>query len=284
MDINTKENNVFFDKKGNVLIDVKEKLSDIFYDSYIENFKKNTKKRLFYKFIKRSLDCIVSFLFLIILSPIFLILALAIKIDSKGPIVFKQTRIGKGGKEFYCYKFRSMRIDSPHDCPTSLLDNPELYQTRVGKFLRRTSLDEIPQLWCVFIGKMSIIGYRPLVKAEENCNNMREELGVFEMRPGITGYAQVKGRDDVYYKNKAILDAEYVRRASTWFDIKLFFETLKVVVSKEGNASKNVKDKNINKEQSVDIEEKNNGLEKVTESVITEEKTKHIIKKQKEVV
>ena len=209
--------------------------SDTYYNQYIHNFVPNKKRRLFYRFIKRCFDIIVSLLGLILLSPLMLIIAIAIKCDSKGKVIFKQKRMGKNGKTFNCYKFRSMKTDAPRDLATSLMENPEQYQTRVGRILRKTSLDELPQLWCVFVGTMSIIGYRPLVLTEEKCNNMRRELNVFSVRPGISGYAQVHGRDDVYYKNKAILDAEYVKKASLWLDIKLMFQTVAVVLKRDGN-------------------------------------------------
>ena len=215
--------------------------SDTYYEQYIENFVPNKKKRLFYRFVKRSFDIAVSLLMLIVLSPIMLIIAIAIKCDSKGSVIFKQKRMGRNGKTFYCYKFRSMRTDAPRDCATSRLENPEQYQTRLGRFLRKTSLDELPQLWCVFVGSMSIIGYRPLVLTEEKCNEMRRRLDVFSVRPGVSGYAQVHGRDDVYYKNKAILDAEYVKKASLWLDLKLMFQTVVVVLKREGNDANKTK-------------------------------------------
>ena len=215
--------------------------SDTYYEQYIENFIPNKKKRLFYRFVKRSFDIAVSLLMLIVLSPIMLIIAIAIKCDSKGSVIFKQKRMGRNGKTFYCYKFRSMRTDAPRDCATSRLENPEQYQTRLGRFLRKTSLDELPQLWCVFVGSMSIIGYRPLVLTEEKCNEMRRRLNVFSVRPGISGYAQVHGRDDVYYKNKAILDAEYVKNASLLFDLKLIIKTVLVVLKREGNDAEKLK-------------------------------------------
>ena len=211
------------------------KHSDAYYEQYIENFVPNKKKRLFYRFVKRSFDIVVSLLMLIVLAPLMLIIAIGIKCDSKGSVIFKQKRMGRNGKTFYCYKFRSMRTDAPSDCATSRLENPEQYQTRFGRILRKTSLDELPQLWCVFVGSMSFIGYRPLVLTEEKCNEMRSRLNVFSMRPGISGYAQVHGRDDVYYKNKAILDAEYVKKASPWFDFKLMVQTVAVVLKREGN-------------------------------------------------
>ncbi len=209
--------------------------SDEYYEQYIANFVPNTKKRWGYRFLKRGLDIIVSLLMLIVLSPVMLAIAIAIKCDSKGRVIFRQKRMGRNGKTFYCYKFRSMKIDAPKECPTSCLKNPEQYQTRVGRILRKLSLDELPQLWCVLIGTMSIIGYRPLVLTEEKCNEMRRRLSVFSLRPGISGYAQVLGRDEVYYKNKAVLDAEYVKNASLWFDIKLMFQTVSIVLKRDGN-------------------------------------------------
>ena len=209
--------------------------SDTYYEQYIESFVPQPRKRILYRFIKRSFDVVVSFLMLVTLFPLMLIIALAIVCDSKGGAIFKQKRVGKGGKVFNCYKFRSMCIDAPRDCATSLLENPEQYRTRFGHFLRKTSLDELPQLWCVFVGTMSFIGYRPLVLTEEKCNAMRRRLGVFALRPGISGYAQVLGRDNIYYKNKAIIDAEYVKKASLWLDIKLMFQTVSVVFKRDGN-------------------------------------------------
>ena len=220
--------------------DYKLKYTDEYYEEYISNFEQNNKKRYFYRFVKRSFDIFASLLGLIIAIPLFIVIAIAIKLDSKGPVIFKQDRVGKGGKVFKCLKFRSMRIDTPHDVATSQLEHPELCYTRVGRFLRRFSLDELPQFWCVFVGKMSFIGYRPIILAETECNEMRARLGVYAMRPGISGYAQVHGRDDLYYKNKAIFDAEYVKRASIWLDVKLFFKTISVILKREGNDAEHV--------------------------------------------
>ena len=217
------------------------KYPDEYYERYIEQFEPNKKKRRFYRFVKRSFDLIVSALGLIVLLPIMIVIAIAIKCDSRGPVIFKQKRIGRHGKPFFCYKFRSMKMDAPHNCATSVLGNPEQYLTRVGRFLRKTSLDELPQLLCCLVGTMSIIGYRPLIEKEQNCNEMRRRLGVFTMRPGISGYAQVQGRDDVYYKNKALYDAEYVKKASLWFDLKLMFATVGVVIKRKGNDSEKLK-------------------------------------------
>ena len=211
--------------------------SDGYYEEYISNFKQNTKKRLLFRFVKRSFDIIGSMLLMILLAFPMFIIAVIIRCDSKGPAIFNGERVGKDGKKFKCYKFRTMRIDAPRECPTSLLNDPEKHQTRVGKFLRRHSLDELPQLLCVFTGTMSFIGYRPLVPTEQNCNEMRRRLGVLTMRPGISGYSQVHGRDHVYYKNKAIMDAYYVKNASVWLDLKLIVKTVVVVLARKGNAS-----------------------------------------------
>lgn len=203
--------------------------SDDYYEQYIAAFEPNNKKKYIYRFIKRTVDIIGALIMLIVLSPLMLIIAITVKLDSPGEIIFKQKRIGKNGRTFCCYKFRSMKTDAPKDRASSLLEHSEHYLTRVGRILRRSSLDELPQLWCVLCGTMSFIGYRPLCLTEQKCNDMRMRLGVFAVRPGISGYAQVSGRDNVYYKNKAILDAEYVKNASLWFDIKLVIKTIRIV-------------------------------------------------------
>jgi len=214
-----------------------------FYEDYIAKFQKNKKKRRFFRFVKRSFDIVASFIGLTLLLPVFLIIAVAIKIDSRGPVFFKQKRVGRHGRLFNCYKFRSMHVEAPKNRATSLLGNPEQYVTRVGRFLRKFSLDELPQLYCCLLGTMSLIGPRPLIPEEKGCNSMRERLGAFAMRPGISGYAQVNGRDDVFYKNKAIMDAIYVKNASLSLDIKLIFKTIAIVVTRRGNAYKKSKQK-----------------------------------------
>ncbi len=226
-------------RKGILLSDmefnVNVEYEDAYYDRFIRDFQPNKKKRLLYRFIKRAFDMLASLLALILLSPLMIALAIAIKIESRGPVFFTQKRMGRRGKPFTCIKFRSMRQDAPHEVATSVLGDSASYQTKVGRFIRKYSLDELPQLFCCFIGTMSIIGPRPLILSEEKCNSMRKELGVYEMRPGISGYAQICGRDDVYYKNKAILDAEYVKNASVWLDLRLMFATVAVVFSRKGN-------------------------------------------------
>ena len=220
-----------------MILHYKTEFADEYYEQYIQNFEPNRKKRQGYRIVKRIFDFLISLILLILLALPMLIIAIAVKIDSRGPAIFKQDRIGQGGKPFRCYKFRSMKVDAPHDIPTSLLKDSKQYQTRIGKILRRLSLDELPQLFCVLTGKMSLIGYRPLVPQEQKCNEMRAKLNVFSAKPGISGYAQVNGRDDVYYKNKAIMDAEYVKKASLWLDLKLLFQTFAVVLEKKGNQS-----------------------------------------------
>ena len=219
--------------------DFRIKYTDEEYEKYVGKFQPNRKKRLAYRFFKRAFDIIASFLGLIVLSPIFLIVAIAIKCDSKGPVIFKQKRIGRYGREFYCYKFRSMYTSAPKDCPTAELEKTGNYVTKVGKVLRKLSLDELPQLYCCLIGTMSFIGYRPVVLSEVELHNMRTALGVHEVRPGVSGYAQVVGRDDVYYKNKAIMDAQYVKDATLWWDLKLVFQTVGVALNRKGNHDAN---------------------------------------------
>ena len=230
-------------------IDPQHEYSDEFYEEYIAKFEMNQKKRCFFRFVKRCFDIVSSFIGLVILVPVFLVIAIAIKIDSRGPVFFKQKRVGRHGKLFNCYKFRSMSTETPKNCATSLLGNPEQYVTRVGRFIRKFSLDELPQLYCCLLGTMSLLGPRPLIPEEKGCNSMRESLGVFAMRPGISGYAQVNGRDDVYYKNKAIMDALYVKHASLALDLKLIFKTIAIVVTRRGNAYKKSKMKNQNKKE-----------------------------------
>ena len=221
--------------------DYSKKYSDEFYEDYINSFVPNPGRRTGYRVVKRLLDILAALFGLILLSPIMLVVAIAIKCESKGPIIFKQKRVGQGGKVFNCYKFRSMKVTAPSECATSVLENPEFHLTKVGKVIRKLSLDELPQLWCVLMGTMSVIGYRPLILSEVKCNEMRRKLGVFVAKPGISGYAQVVGRDDVYYKNKSMLDAEYVKTATIGKDIKLLFQTFMVVFQKKGNHDTKVK-------------------------------------------
>ena len=211
--------------------------SDEFYEECISHFQQNSKRRRLFLFGKRLFDLFASSVSLVILFFPFLIIGIMIKSDSKGPVFFKQKRIGKHGKEFTCIKFRSMAMNAPSEIATSQFSNAGVYITKIGKFLRRTSIDELPQLINVLFGQMSLIGYRPLVPTEVNCNGMCSRLGVFSMKPGISGYAQIRGRDEVYYKNKALLDAYYVNHASFWFDAKIIIQTIRIVLNKSGNNS-----------------------------------------------
>lgn len=187
-----------------------------------------------YKFFKRTLDIVLSFLGMIVLSPFFLLLVLAIKLDSKGPVLFKQKRIGLHKKHFYILKFRTMRIDTPKDTPTHLLENPEQWITKVGKFLRKTSLDELPQIWNIFIGDMSIIGPRPALWNQYDLIEERDRYGANDVLPGLTGWAQIHGRDELPIAKKAELDGYYVRHLSFGLDVRCFFGTIKSVAKSEG--------------------------------------------------
>jgi O-antigen biosynthesis protein WbqP len=185
-------------------------------------------------YVKRLIDIILSLVGLVLLSPIYLILIISIKLDSKGPILFKQRRVGKNKSEFYILKFRTMKIETPKDTPTHLLENPESYITRVGKFLRKTSLDELPQILNILKGEMSIIGPRPCLWNQFDLIAERDKYGANDIYPGLTGWAQINGRDELPIDIKAKLDGEYVQRISLWMDIKCFFGTLISVVKSDG--------------------------------------------------
>ena len=187
-----------------------------------------------YKFFKRTLDIVLSFLGMIVLSPFCLLLVLAIKLDSKGPVLFKQKRVGLHKKHFYILKFRTMRIDTPKDTPTHLLENPEQWITKVGKFLRKTSLDELPQIWNIFVGDMSIIGPRPALWNQYDLIEERDRYGANDVLPGLTGWAQIHGRDELPIAKKAELDGYYVQHLSFGLDVRCFFGTIKSVVKSEG--------------------------------------------------
>lgn len=184
--------------------------------------------------IKRLIDIVLSLIGLILLSPIFLILIIAIKLDSKGPVLFKQKRVGLNKTHFNILKFRTMKIDTPKDTPTHLLENPEQYITRVGKFLRKTSLDELPQIWNIFIGQMSIIGPRPALWNQYDLIAERDKYGANDVPPGLTGWAQINGRDELPIEVKAKLDGEYVENISFWMDVKCFFLTIVSVLKSDG--------------------------------------------------
>lgn len=189
---------------------------------------------IYQKYIKRLLDITISGVAIVITSPFLGAIALIIKITSKGPVLFKQQRYGRHQKLFVCYKFRSMYITAPKDMPTWKLENPEEHITPVGKFLRKTSLDELPQLFNIFKGEMSLIGPRPVVLKEKKLIEAREKVGANDVRPGLTGWAQINGRDLVGTEEKAALDGRYVKKMSFRVDCKVFFKTILYVLQKKG--------------------------------------------------
>ena len=189
---------------------------------------------IYQKFIKRILDFSLSTVGLVILSPIYGILVIAIKADSKGPILFKQKRVGIHKQHFNIYKFRTMSIDTPKDTPTHMLKNPDQYITKVGRFLRKTSLDELPQIFNIIKGEMSIIGPRPALWNQEDLIAERDQYGANDVRPGLTGLAQISGRDELEIPIKAKLDGQYVKNISFSFDCKMFFKTITSVLKNEG--------------------------------------------------
>ncbi|WP_427337947.1 sugar transferase [Caloranaerobacter sp. DY30410] len=189
---------------------------------------------MYRKYLKRIIDFTLSLIAMIILWPVFLIIAILIKLDSKGPVLFKQKRVGKNKKHFYILKFRTMRTDTPKDMPTHMLKNPEMFITRVGKFLRKTSLDELPQIINILKGEMSIIGPRPALWNQYDLIEERDKYGANDIYPGLTGWAQINGRDELPIDIKAKYDGEYVEKISLAFDVKIFFKTIFSVLRSEG--------------------------------------------------
>jgi O-antigen biosynthesis protein WbqP len=189
---------------------------------------------MLYLRLKRLMDFILSLIALILLSPLFLAIAVAIKVDSKGPVIFKQKRIGIHKKHFYILKFRTMYIDTPKDTPTHLLENPERWITRVGKFLRKTSLDELPQIWNIFRGDMSIIGPRPALWNQYDLIEERDKYGANDVPVGLTGWAQINGRDELPIEVKAKLDGEYAQNIGLRMDLKCFFISVLIVIKGYG--------------------------------------------------
>ena len=189
---------------------------------------------MYQKFGKRFLDIVLSACGILVLAPVFALLALAIKVDDPGPVFFRQKRVGIHKKHFQIMKFRTMKMDTPRDVPTHLLENPESYITRVGKILRKTSLDELPQIFQIFTGEMSIIGPRPALWNQFDLIEERDKYGANDIRPGLTGWAQINGRDELPIDVKARLDGEYVQNLSFGFDCKCFFGTIVSVLKSEG--------------------------------------------------
>ena len=189
---------------------------------------------MYKRYIKRILAVILSALGILALGWLLLILSIAIKVESKGPVLFKQKRVGIHKRHFNILKFRTMRIDTPKDTPTHLLANPDQYITKVGKFLRKTSLDELPQLFNIFVGHMAIIGPRPALWNQFDLIEERDKYGANDVRPGLTGWAQINGRDELEIPVKAKLDGEYVEKISFGFDVKCFFGTITSVLRHDG--------------------------------------------------
>ena len=189
---------------------------------------------MYKEFIKRLIDIVLSFVGILVLALPMLIIAIIIKIDDPGPVFFSQRRVGLHKKHFKLYKFRSMKMSTPHDMPTHMLENPEQYITKIGKFLRKSSLDELPQLFCIFAGTMSIIGPRPALWNQDDLIAERDKYGANDVKPGLTGWAQINGRDELEIPVKAKLDGEYVEKMSFAFDCKCFFGTIKSVLKSDG--------------------------------------------------
>ena len=184
--------------------------------------------------IKRILAVVLSLAGILLLGWLFVLLSIAIKLDSPGPVLFRQKRVGRGKSHFHILKFRTMRTDTPKDMPTHLLADPQQYITRVGRILRKTSLDELPQIFQIFTGKMSIIGPRPALWNQFDLIEERDKYGANDVRPGLTGWAQINGRDELPIDVKARFDGEYVEKMSFAFDCKCFFDTIVSVLKHDG--------------------------------------------------
>ena len=193
-----------------------------------------TFKQKCYLPIKRLIDLILSVCGLIVLSPLLIAIVIAIKLDSKGPVIFKQKRVGKNKTYFNIWKFRTMRTDAPKDMPTHLLSSPDAYITKIGKFLRQTSLDELPQILQIVVGKMAIIGPRPALWNQYDLIEERDKYGANDITPGLTGWAQVNGRDELEIPVKAKLDGEYVEKMGFMMDCKCFIVTIFSVARHDG--------------------------------------------------
>ena len=187
-----------------------------------------------YCYVKRGVDILLSGIAIVVLSPLLLLFCIAIILDSPGPILFRQKRVGIHKSYFQIYKFRTMRIDTPKDVPTHMLENPDQYITKVGKFLRKTSLDELPQIFNIFKGDMSIVGPRPALWNQDDLVAERDKYGANDVTPGLTGWAQIHGRDELEIVDKARLDGEYVEKMGPWIDIRCFIGTIGSVLKHDG--------------------------------------------------
>ena len=238
--------------------------------------------------VKRTIDLLLSFFALIFLSPLFLALSLAIVIDDPGPVFFTQKRVGKNKQYFQLHKFRSMKMSTPHDTPTHMLKNPEQYITRVGKFIRAHSLDELPQIWDIFVGNMSLIGPRPGLWNQDLLTAERDKYNANDIQPGLSGWAQINGRDSIEIPDKAKLDGEYVEKIGFLMDLRCFFGTIFSVLRKDGvveggtGATKNLCYKeNSKKEKSCSVLSEVSGREEKCEHLIAPIKTMAVHKNLK---
>lgn len=194
----------------------------------------NRRGGIYERIIKGVIDRLLAFFGLVILSPVYIAISLAVYVDDPGPVLFTQKRAGKNKEYFKLHKFRSMKMSTPHDTPTHLLENPEQYITRVGKFLRKSSLDELPQIWDIFIGNMSIIGPRPALWNQDDLIAERDKYGANDIKPGLSGWAQINGRDELAIAVKAGFDGEYVEKESFIFDLRCFLGTIRSVLRRDG--------------------------------------------------
>lgn len=226
---NLEQKNIFEGKKVIFVEDLNDKENADGVRGHLEEVGISEYKPSFYeKYIKRGIDLVLSFGGLVVLSPIMGAIALAIKIEDPGPVLFTQKRMGQNKKYFKLHKFRSMKMCTPHDVPTHMLDNPEQYITRIGKFLRSHSLDELPQIWDIFIGNMSVIGPRPGLWNQDVLTAERDKYGANDVKPGLTGWAQINGRDELGISDKAKLDGEYCKNMGFKMDAKVFLKSIGV--------------------------------------------------------
>ncbi len=209
-------------------------INDTFTGSVYLDSMQRVKTKPFYTAVKRAFDFLSSAAALTILSPLFLLVAIIIKLDSKGPVIFCQDRVGQNGNTFKVYKFRTMKVTAPHETASSELDDPYAHITRVGKLLRKTSVDELPQFINVLKGDMSLIGPRPLIKSEADIHKLRMREGVYDIRPGMTGWAQINGRDCISVEEKVYFDRQYLIKRSVALDIFILFRTVTVVFFGQG--------------------------------------------------
>lgn len=189
---------------------------------------------MYKKYTKRIIDFTLALIGLVVLSPLFLVLVITIKIESKGSIIFSQKRIGKNKKYFNIYKFRTMKMNTPKETPTHLLENPDIFITKIGKIMRKTSLDELPQIINILKGEMAIVGPRPALWNQYDLIEERDKYGANDIRPGLTGWAQINGRDELEIDSKALLDGEYKLKESFYMDMKCILGTIVSVVKTEG--------------------------------------------------